>query len=140
MGHRHNNWARRERARLMLVLGNACAACGDLENLTFDCIESRGHEHHSGSPAERMAFYIRESRRGNIQVLCQACNSIKGDLPQDLWLDAVSIIRQTERRLRPREDPGRDRGLSAWEFRDLLRIAVENSKDYETVPITDYTR
>ena len=56
-----------------------CAHCGTDENLEFDCIWPRGHRHHRGDASQRMCFYRRQFREGNLQVLCNFCNAKKGD-------------------------------------------------------------
>lgn len=61
----------------MALLGKRCTACGSLEDLTFDCIVARGSKHHSMEWSHRMSFYRAEAKDGNLQVLCNACNSRK---------------------------------------------------------------
>ena len=71
------DWARRERVRLMTILKPVCVLCGTTECLTFDCIKPMGDAHHKGSTDQRMTFYRRQFRAGNLQVLCSSCNSAK---------------------------------------------------------------
>ena len=82
-------WARRERARMTLALGGSCAACSNPENLTFDCISPRGDSHHRKDSAARVSFYRREMRAGNLQILCEDCNSMKGNMHPDQWLHVM---------------------------------------------------
>lgn len=79
MGKAEKEWAKRKRRELMALLGNVCAHCGADENLEFDCISPRGHRHHRGDASQRMCFYRRQFREGNLQVLCTVCNARKGD-------------------------------------------------------------
>ena len=79
MGRVEKEWARRKRRELMALLGNVCAYCGTTENLEFDCISPRGDRHHRGDASQRMCLYRRQFREGNLQVLCNVCNSRKGD-------------------------------------------------------------
>ena len=73
-------WARKAREELMQILGPICAWCGATEDLTFDCIEPTGDEHHKGSTDQRMCFYRKQHRdHDNVQVLCDSCNARKGD-------------------------------------------------------------
>ncbi len=79
MGRAEKEWARRKRRELLELLGNVCAHCGTTENLEFDCIRPRGDKHHRGEASQRMCFYRRQFREGNLQVLCNMCNGRKGD-------------------------------------------------------------
>ena len=79
MGRVQKMWAIKERARLMGILGEVCVYCGATECLTFDCIKPQGHEHHRGSTDERMVFYRKQFRLGNLCVACSSCNSKKAD-------------------------------------------------------------
>lgn len=82
MSKRNKEWAKRARAALLDLLGGKCAYCGATEQLTFDCIEHQGHDHHARSTDQRMNFYRRQHyERGNIQILCLSCNGMKGDKP-----------------------------------------------------------
>ncbi len=79
MSRAAKDWAKRKRRELMELLGNVCAHCGTDENLEFDCISPRGDAHHRGEASQRMCFYRRQFREGNLQVLCSVCNGRKGD-------------------------------------------------------------
>ncbi len=79
MARAQKEWARQKRHELMSLLGNVCAHCGTAENLEFDCIYPKGDRHHRGEASQRMCFYRRQFREGNLQVLCNVCNSRKGD-------------------------------------------------------------
>lgn len=76
-------WARKARAELLAKHGNRCATCGALGfavELQFDCIVRRGDAHHRHDTSQRMSFYRREDRAGNLQALCPACHSAKTNL------------------------------------------------------------
>ncbi len=79
MGRAEKEWARRKRRELLELLGNVCAHCGTAENLEFDCVVPMGDRHHRGDASQRMCFYRRQFREGNLQVLCNVCNARKGD-------------------------------------------------------------
>lgn len=79
MAKRQKIWARKERERLMKILRPVCVYCGATECLTFDCIKPQGHEHHTGSTDQRMVFYRRQFRLGNLCVACSSCNAKKAD-------------------------------------------------------------
>lgn len=79
MAARQKAWARRARSRLLEALGGACAWCGSSKGLTFDCVISQGDTHHRKDTSARMSFYHRQARAGNLQILCHACNSQKGN-------------------------------------------------------------
>ena len=86
MSREAKDWARRKRVELMTLLGNVCAHCGGDENLEFDCIYPKGDRHHRGEASQRMCFYRREFREGNLQVLCNVCSARKGDSKPGLVL------------------------------------------------------
>lgn len=77
MAKRHKRRAKERRKELLHLLNNVCKHCGTTENLTFDCIQSKGDKHHKYDTSQRMCFYWREHRNGNIQILCDKCNSKK---------------------------------------------------------------
>ncbi len=79
MARAQKEWAKQKRHELMVLLGEVCAHCGTGEDLEFDCISPRGHRHHRGDASQRMCFYRRQFRDGNLQVLCKVCNARKGD-------------------------------------------------------------
>lgn len=74
------------RTRLMMILGNRCAFCGNTTTLTFDCIKPTGDKHHRMNPLDRMHFYFSQSRAGNVQLLCFNCNVRKGTREQPRYL------------------------------------------------------
>ena len=88
MSKRSKQWARQARERLTTILGGQCVFCGTQENLTFDCIKPRGHEHHKFATDKRMTFYRREFQMGNLQVLCASCNSSKQANEQPVYIPA----------------------------------------------------
>jgi hypothetical protein len=79
-------WAKRARVWLMNELGNKCAnpECGEteFEKLTFDHIYGKDYETTGLSTDQRMCRYLKEHKLGLIQILCQVCNSKRGD-PRD---------------------------------------------------------
>jgi hypothetical protein len=77
MAKRHKRRARERRENLLLALGSMCAWCGELKNLTFDCIMDCGDLHHKYDTSQRMCFYYRQHREGNLQILCAVCNGFK---------------------------------------------------------------
>lgn len=80
MSLRAKTWAVKARRDLMNLLGAQCAWCGTEDDLTFDCIEPTGDDHHRKSTDQRMTFYRHQHfDRGNVQVLCARCNAKKGD-------------------------------------------------------------
>lgn len=78
MARRHKVWAQAARLRLLTKLGSECAECGLRCNLTFDCIVSTGHHHHTMDASARMCFYHRQHEKQNLQILCRSCNGRKG--------------------------------------------------------------
>ena len=86
MAQRQRLWAARERLRLLRLYGNKCNYCGETANLTFDCIKPQGDAHHRASGPERIIFYRKQARAGNLQVLCFECNVHKGAHPQARYL------------------------------------------------------
>jgi hypothetical protein len=51
--------------------------CGHGGPYQLDCIEARGHWHHITGSYQRVKFYEREARAGNLQVLCVECHQAK---------------------------------------------------------------
>ncbi len=88
MSRAAKEWARQKRRELTALLGNVCAHCGTAEDLEFDCIYPKGDRHHRGDASQRMCFYLRQFREGNLQVLCNVCNARKGDEEPVLVLTA----------------------------------------------------
>ena len=61
-------------------MGGKCTQCGSTEELTFDCINPQGSDHHSAMDwSWRMSFYRAQFKQGNLQLLCHMCNSTKRD-------------------------------------------------------------
>ena len=79
MAKRQREWAKRERDRIVRVLGGRCNCCGTTEHLEFDCIMPRSNGHARLERSQRITFYRRQLSVGNLQLLCRRCNLIKGD-------------------------------------------------------------
>ena len=121
MAKRHKLWARVTRARMILALGGKCVACETQDNLTFDCIVPMGHAHHHRSAPERITFYTKQMRAGNVQLLCSRCNAIKADTEFDAWIEALQYLRTEVRLLRPQVYPGQGTGGAADTRQSILR-------------------
>ena len=106
------------------ILGDMCAACGTETQLTFDCIEPCGHDHHHRSAPERITFYQRQMRAGNVQLLCASCNSLKGDLTAAAWQTAILQLRARTVPLRPLGDPARGTEEDFFQRHEVLRDIV----------------
>lgn len=120
MGARQKRWAKVARVKLSQALGSRCAACADTERLTFDCMVPAGSGHHSFESSQRMCFYRRQARQGNLQLLCEQCNAIKSGLTLAQWQSAVSFVMSSDRLHRGSRSPGQGTGLSSLEFRQCL--------------------
>jgi hypothetical protein len=77
MGARQKDWARRERIRIIAILGGKCTDCHSQEQLELDCIEPRGHCHHSAEASVRISFYRKQMREGNLALRCRSCHAKK---------------------------------------------------------------
>lgn len=81
-------WAKRKRIWLINELGGKCSnpECTEgeveFEKLTIDHIYGKDYETTGLSTDQRMCRYVKEHKLGLIQVLCQVCNSKRGD-PRD---------------------------------------------------------
>lgn len=94
MGARQKDWARRASINLRKELGSRCVECGRVRNLQFDCIQPRGHEHHSMEWSQRVSFYRSERAAGNLQLLCERCHVAKSCLENRSVSDlAVKLYR-----------------------------------------------
>jgi 5-methylcytosine-specific restriction endonuclease McrA len=87
--NRQSKWAQRKRAEVTFILGGKCAHCGTKESLTFDCIRPVNAGHHKMSSSARMTFYVREMRKGNLQILCHACNVKKSNRPNGKYITST---------------------------------------------------
>lgn len=79
MGKRQKEWASRVRNSIFNVLGRLCVKCGCDTNLEFDVIVPFNNDHHNYDWSKRMTFYRRQLKLNNLQVLCNKCNSKKGN-------------------------------------------------------------
>lgn len=94
MGARQKRWAKSVRDDLFDVLGRRCAWCGghgEAVKLTFDVklpTESGGPDgnghHRKMDWSHRMSFYRRQHDAGNLQVLCDRCNTKKSNSISDV--------------------------------------------------------
>lgn len=124
MAKRHKLWAAATRARMVCMLGNKCAACASTEDLTFDCWAPAGDRHHRLSAPERITFYRRQMRAGNVQLLCASCNSLKADMPPWKWQAAVCLARAEQNLHRPSQYPAGEPWETPARFRAFLRDAL----------------
>jgi 5-methylcytosine-specific restriction endonuclease McrA len=81
MGKWEKEWARRKRRELIAQLGGKCVTCGETEyeKLTFDHIDGKDWSARGKSTDQRMCRYVKEAKLDLLQILCQVCNSKKGD-------------------------------------------------------------
>jgi len=121
MARRHKLWAKTARARMKLILGNCCASCGSTTSLEFDCLIPCGDRHHRMTAPARVSFYRAQMRAGNVQLLCNECNSLKGDLVLSDWRDALSSMRASELSMSPAQYPARGTGWTPEQKQNWLR-------------------
>jgi 5-methylcytosine-specific restriction endonuclease McrA len=100
MAKRQNVWARKKRDELFDAMGTVCRKCGETENLTFDVIipvndffpgDRKERHHRKMCWSSRMCFYRRQHAAGNLQVLCDKCNSRKGHRPELVLLESAEM-------------------------------------------------
>ncbi len=84
---RYRQWAIAALDKLREKLGNRCRQCGGSGELQFDCVEPRGHRHHTFETNRRACFYRREDKAGNLQLLCPTCHQEKSKSEQ-YWMTA----------------------------------------------------
>ncbi len=77
MGLRQRQWATKQRIRILATLGGKCTDCGTRQHLELDCIEPRGHKHHSAEQSWRISFFRKQMREGNLAIRCRRCHAIK---------------------------------------------------------------
>jgi 5-methylcytosine-specific restriction endonuclease McrA len=84
MAKRQRDWARRATQALRVLLGGKCERCGSTKNLEFDVIVPDGSDHHRRYEwSWRLSFYRYHLKADNLQLLCDKCNSHKGDEHHD---------------------------------------------------------
>jgi|SRR5436190_15361593 len=71
--------ARQIRDHLRHTLGRACLWCGSTTDLQFDYELPTPDGHHELAYRSRMVAYVRQSRVGNLQLLCATCHARKAD-------------------------------------------------------------
>lgn len=83
MGLRQRRWAKKERDRLLKVLGEKCALCGTTKDLEFDLIIPVGNDAHHRKMewSWRISFYRKQHDFGNVQILCSHHNGKKKNNP-----------------------------------------------------------
>ena len=133
MARRHRIWAARSRVSMTLALGGCCVMCQRRDDLTFDCIVPMGGAHHSGSAPQRISFYRSQLRAGNVQLLCARCNSLKADLPPDIWFHALQTVRHMWRQTHPGVSFRQLTAEWSGELRELFRAYLASLQD-EHVP------
>lgn len=81
MALRQRKWAWKQTRRLRKLLGGKCNICGKKKDLTFDLILPSANDFHHRDMewSWRLSFYRREYDANNLQLLCDKCNSRKGD-------------------------------------------------------------
>lgn len=81
MAKRQREWARQTRDKLFDLLGRYCAKCSTDQKLEFDVIIPTGDDKHHRVMewSWRMSFYRAQYDRGNLQVLCDRCNTRKSN-------------------------------------------------------------
>jgi len=78
MGARQREWARKVRDGILDALGNKCAKCPATDKLQFDCVDSNVEMHWQNYDwSQRMSFYRRQFKAGNLQLLCNVCHGQK---------------------------------------------------------------
>lgn len=79
MAKRQRVWAANETFRLRFLLGDKCVRCGTSEELVFDVkVPCDNGSHHKKEWSWRMSFYRKQFSEGNLQLLCNNCNAVKG--------------------------------------------------------------
>ncbi len=82
--------AKAKREQIMTILGWRCAACGATENLTLDHIKPLNKAHRPDGYVARQWEYVKQYRQGNIQILCETCQTTKGKHSQEYLMAQVS--------------------------------------------------
>lgn len=82
LAKRQRDWARRARQTLVESLGGRCAKCGTTQALQLDVIiPVETLDHHRIEWSWRISFYRQQYEAGNLQLLCQHDNAVKGNNP-----------------------------------------------------------
>lgn len=68
----------RQRRWLIDVLGGRCERCGQDYDLQFHHVHGRTWVARKTARWVRIARYIREAARGEIELLCADCNKVEG--------------------------------------------------------------
>ncbi len=84
-------WATKAKTELIEKLGSECAVCGTVFDLQFDCIEPCGDAHHKMSQDQRICFYRKQDKIGNVQLLCKAHHLEKTLKEGQEWREKVYL-------------------------------------------------
>jgi hypothetical protein len=106
---------------MIAILGGYCASCGTNDTLEFDCIEPVGDRHHRMTAPARISFYRAQMRAGNVQLLCQQCNSLKGDMSATDWWLAMQRASNQLTTQSGVGSPGRGLDVTPDQWRDVVR-------------------
>lgn len=75
-------WYRETSAKLRCALGGRCRKCKVKRKrpLHFDVKTpvDGGRHHRKQGPCQRLRFYLAQHAAGNLDLLCNSCNSVKG--------------------------------------------------------------
>ena len=109
---------------MVVILGEYCASCGSREKLEFDCINPCGDRHHRMTAPARISFYRAQMRKGNLQLLCSECNSLKGDMTAAEWHEVM--LYATERTIQRNGacSPGKGPDTSPEHWREIIRALI----------------
>jgi hypothetical protein len=88
-----------------------------------------GDGHHAGSAPQRISFYRGQMRCGNVQLLCARCNSLKADLPADIWFQALRTVRAMWRQSHPELSFRQKSAEWSAELRELFRAYLASLQD-----------
>ena len=134
MGARQKQWARAAKYRLTLALGGVCQVCATDRELTFDCIEPQGADHHAMDSSRRMSFYRGQARAGNVALLCHFCNSCKSGMTALEYRSALQHVRTSERIHLQSSTPGEGTPLSPSDRRECFRFVCSTLRAIRNGP------
>lgn len=90
MGKRQREWARKERRRLVALLGGHCQRCGEFiyDQLEFHHTVPRAWVANHTSSCWRVTRYKQDIEAGIVILLCKKCNKAVGPPPPPEGVDA----------------------------------------------------